>query len=157
MIYGAGFKECTVSGPLKNVVIGFASEYVATYPERSEQAQRFQTENIEMASHCRFAIDVTEAELEFAGFRGEAIIPFVRCARDQAVILRCSNLFEKLRQLGRSQANRAKSNFYLGTGAMPGHHAAIATFNKDVREFIPEIETELREAGVQITHFDALN
>ena len=56
-----------------------------------------------MASELGFAIDVTEAELEWVGFRGEAIIPFVRCARNQAVILTASDLYEKLTSLGRAK------------------------------------------------------
>lgn len=155
LVYGAAFKECVFAGSLKNVVIGLASEYVAATPEQSLSAQKFQAENLEMAATSKFSIDVREADLEFVAFRGEAIIPYVRYARNQAIMLRATDLFDKLRKLGRAQINRAKSDFFLGTGVLPGSQVGIATFNKEVRQFIPEIENELREIGIEVSHYNS--
>src|SRR4051794_7931370 len=83
LIYGTAFIECTITGSLKNVAIGFASEYVTTTPEQAAGAQKFQSANLAMATSSKFALDVTSAELEFVAFPGEAIIPYVRCARGQ--------------------------------------------------------------------------
>jgi hypothetical protein len=154
LIYGAAFKECTFSGSLKNVVIGFSAEYADVTPEHAAEARKFHIENIETAATSNFAIDATAADLEFVGFRGEAIIPYVRCARNQAMILKANDLFERLRRLGRAESNRAKSDFFLGTGVMPGNRTGIATFNRGVRDIIPEIEKDLNQAGIDVIHYE---
>jgi len=156
LIYGAAFKNCTFSGSLKNVVVGLSAEYVATASEHLAKARKFQTENIESAATSDFAIDVTAADLEFVAFRGEAIIPYVRCGRDQAIILKANNLYERLVRLGRAESNRAKSDFFLGTGVMPESRTGIATFNREVREIVSEIENDLHQAGIHITHYEAV-
>jgi hypothetical protein len=154
LVYGAGFRECIFSGLLKNVVIGFSAELVGLMPEDAKHAQRLQAENLRLAADGKFAIDVTEADLEWVAFQGEAIIPFVRCARYQALILRANDLHAKLVQLGRSQAIRAISNFFLSTGVVPGVSAGIAVFNPDQREHASTIELDLRDAGIDVSHFD---
>lgn len=153
LVYGAALSKCVFTGTLRNVVIGFMWEHVPMYPDKREIARRFQDENIAIAEASEFAIDLSNAELENVGIRGEAIIPYVRCARNQALILNADDLFEKLRRLGLAQANRAKSDFFLGTGAMPGSRVAITTISKDILSELADLEDQLRNSNIEVTHF----
>jgi hypothetical protein len=150
LVYGAGFSECIFTGQLQNVVIGLMAEAVFADKPR---AREFQNENMKLAKASKFAIDLTNATLENVGVCGDAIIPYVRCRRNQAVVLKADNLFEKLVKLGRAEENRAKSDFFLATGALPGSHVTIAPIDKAIIEFLPELEDKLRQSGIEITHF----
>jgi hypothetical protein len=154
LVYGAALSECVFSGALRNVVLGFMCEHVPMHPDKKPKARRFQEENIQIATNSAFAIDLTRAELVSVAIRGEEIVPFVRCARNQAVILEGEDLFEKLEKLGLGEPNRAKSDFFLGTGAMPGDRIAIGIMDKRALKFLGEMEFQLKGVGLEVRHFE---
>ena len=150
--YGSGFSECVLRGHIKNLVFGFMTEHVAS--TNREAATQFQTENIRLAQESRFALDAREANLVGVAFRGEAIVPFIRLRKRQAVVLASDGLFEKLVALGRAEKNRTISSFYFGTGAMQGDRECIALIDERAYPDFATIATCLKREGINVSHFD---
>jgi hypothetical protein len=152
-VYGAGFSECLFSGPLRNLVVGLIADAVPMHEEERPTAKKLQSDNLQLARNSTFAIDVTNAELENTGFRGDAIVPFVRCRRNQAIILKSEGLFDKLEELGKAETDCAKSSFFFGAGAEMDSRVAIAVINKETMPCLTEIEDKLTQKGIEITHY----
>lgn len=152
LVYGAGFSECEFEGTVKNVVIGFMSDVIAGTEENRGKASTFQQQNIALAGASAFAIDLTRAQLEHVAIRGEEIIPFVRCAPKQALVLKSDRLFEKLVELGRTEENRPIGDFFLSAG-VPGCSVALAITNEATRNSLSSVEQKLARTGIEFTHF----
>ena len=151
LVYWAGFSDCVFKGLIRNLAIGINIMPAPT--QDTARARHINRENILLAAQTGTAIDARDAVLEHSSFRGEAIIPFVRCRCGQAVILKAENLFEKLVALGRAETDRTKSDFLLGAGVLPGEHSIIATIQDGVRDRFGEIEDQLCQNGIEVVHY----
>jgi hypothetical protein len=115
-----------------------------------------QDENIEIARKPEFAIDFSAAVLDDVGIRGEEIVPYVRFARNQAVILSGENIFDKAVELGRAEKERSKGSFFfgaVGAALSPDCTRCINTVEPSVVQFLPEFEEKLKSVGIEVTHY----
>jgi hypothetical protein len=152
-LLGAAFSECVFVGILKYVTIGLRAESVATYDKA--KARSFQADNLKLARTSSFAIDVTAATLDSSCFLGEEIIPFIRCSRDQALVLASDDLYEKLGRLGKAEANPSISSFFFRAGVLPSSRQCVARLGEQALAHLPEIETKLEGEHITLRHFGA--
>jgi len=152
-LYGAGFSECVFSGVLRNVVFDFMCDQIPMQPDKKRRAEQVQKENLELAARSAFTIDLRSAAIDKVAIcKGDLAVPYVRCERGQAVILKADNLFEKLVELGRAESNQAKGDFFLTTGALPGDRVAIALVENAARKFIEDCEQQMRRKGIEVDY-----